>query len=211
MAESKPDPIEIQAILFGSQLSAMRKSAEFAAAVDDLTGKLTQAQQRRADLLVQEEAALFAHDGDVLSIRAELKACDEAIEIITKQIEGARRRGGDAEKAEQANEAERVGEDLKVHAQTLRAVYARLHKGIEDARAALAETEPVEQLIRAKSARVEALGRRDLAVNELAIRGEVFAGKGSSAGLTGAAARAADRLLLSMLSPGGPLFRLRGD
>ncbi|MBZ9683121.1 hypothetical protein LB531_20905 [Mesorhizobium sp. CO1-1-2] len=187
--------------------SRLRTSAEFATAIDELTGKMLEAQKRKADLVIAEDAAFFGQ-GDLETVQTDLRACNTEIETLERQIDGAQRRRQEAAATERLSEIDQVGKDAQAKAKVLADHLHRAYERIEALRSDLFEADALTVSLTAANNTLDAAGRHDLKINVTTVRREAMSGprapvpaRLSRKGLV------ADKMLQSFLSLGGVLDR----
>lgn len=200
---SKPDLIAGRIAYF----SRLRTSTEFAAAIDELTGKLIEEQKRRADLVIAEDAAFFG-EGDIETVQTDLRACNNEIEALERQINVAQDRRQQAAKSERLTEIEQIGADTNAKSKALSERLRRAYELVEELRGELFAADAIVVSLTSANLTLEAAGRRDLMINLTTVRREAMSGprapvpaRLSRKGLQ------ADKVLQSFLSLGGILDR----
>lgn len=204
---TEPTKADLDVIRYGAVLTQMTKSAEFAAAVDSLTEKLTTAQKRRADLLIAEDEARFGN-GDLAAVRADLDAIAADIEELEKTIAGAQKRQQSSAATEAMAELDQTEKEAGYAADELAHVWGQFWKQIETARSILFEADRVTRKLAGLNGSLESAGRRGPNID--GIRQQALKqSPQAKPGTISIWARDADNALLAFYSGGGPLRRVR--
>ncbi|GLS41579.1 hypothetical protein GCM10010869_71760 [Mesorhizobium tianshanense] len=186
-------------------LHAARTSADYAAVISALDTDLNAAMARKADLAKAEDKAIFG-DGDLAEVRASIADCNSQIELIEKAIEGADLRRAKAAQDEAAIDIEALGKDAKAKAADISERWRKVYGHIEQIRAELFACDALKRSLIATDGEFEKARRPDLRINLMSVRREAMAGpRASIPDRLSRPAVQADKLLLSFLSPGGPL------
>lgn len=186
-------------------LCRARTAADFAAVIALLDSELNDAVARRRDLEQAEDRAIFG-DGDLAAARAALDDGNEAIARIEKAMETANRRRIAAAEEEARADIAALGDEVEAKAEALAQRWRIVARLVEQLRQELFEADALARAIATANGLFDAAGVAGLKVNLTAARRAAMAGARAAApARLSRAGVQADRLLLSLISPGGAL------
>ncbi|TPK96395.1 hypothetical protein FJ934_09630 [Mesorhizobium sp. B2-4-12] len=190
---------------YAEQLGRARTAADFAAVIALLDTDLSAAIANRPGLRQAEDRAVFG-DGDLAAARAAVDDNNDAIAVLEKTIAAADERRGAAAAAEARADIEALGGETGARAALLGKHWSAVRRLVEELRQELFEADALIRTIATANGLFDAAGLCDLKANLAATRRAAMAGPRAAApARLSRAGLQADRILLSLIRPGGAL------
>ncbi|MBA1143185.1 hypothetical protein [Mesorhizobium neociceri] len=186
-------------------LGKARTAADFAAVIALLDTDINHAVAHRRELEQAEDRAVFG-DGDLAAARAALDACNDVITVLEKTICVADTRRIEAAESEARADIAALGDEIAAKAATLTERWRSARRLVEQLRQELFEADALVRAIATANGLFDAAGVAELKVNLTATRRAAMAvARAAAPARLSRAGLHADRLLLSLLAPGGAL------
>lgn len=185
-------------------LGRARTAADFAAVIALLDSDLKTAVARKLELEKAKGRAMFGR-GDLAAARIALSEANAVVALLEKTREAAKERRADAQ-SEDCVDIAALADEIRANAASLDERWRMAHWLVEQLRQQLFDADALRGAVATANSQLDAAGVANLKINPTAIRRAAVTGRRATApARLSAAAIQADRLLLSLLSPGGAL------
>ncbi|TIP22574.1 MAG: hypothetical protein E5X67_36625 [Mesorhizobium sp.] len=185
-------------------LGRARTAADFAAVIALLDSDLKKAAARKLELEKAKGRAMFGR-GDLAATRIALSEANAVVALLEKTREAANARCATAH-SEACVDIAALVDEIRANAAALDERWRMAHWLIEQLRQQLFDADALRGAVTTANSQFDAAGVANLKINPTAIRRAAVTGQRAAApARLSAAAIQADKMLLSLLSPGGAL------
>lgn len=185
-------------------LGRARTADDFAAVIALLDSDLKKAAARKLELEKAKGRAMFGR-GDLAATRIALSEANAVVALLEKTREAANTRRAAAQ-GETCLDIAALVDEIRANAAALDERWRMAHWLIEQLRQQLFDADALRRAVATANSQFDAAGVANLKINPTAIRRAAVTGQRAAApARLSAAAIQADKMLLSLLSPGGAL------